>query len=187
MNMDNFAPDKLDWLPALEHPELLAEPVAVGLTALAESAPDLASQALVAEIDPAYSDTEPLAELTGMPIAMSCNCVLVAGKRAGDERVAACLIRANTRADINHVVKKRLGVRKASFWPMDEAVAQSGMEYGGITPIGIPAGWHLYVDPRATEGDALIGSGVRRSKLAVPGALLAALPGVEIIEGLGIE
>jgi prolyl-tRNA editing enzyme YbaK/EbsC (Cys-tRNA(Pro) deacylase) len=94
-------------------------------------------------------------------------------------------VRADTRADVNGLVKRTLDVRKASFLSMDRAVEESGMEYGGITPLGLPAGWRLLVDPRVLEIDvAVIGSGVRRSKLLLPGALAAELPGAEVVEGL---
>ncbi len=113
------------------------------------------------------------------------NCVLVAGRREGEERVAACLVRADTRADVNHTVKRRLDVRKPSFLPLERAVAESAMEYGGITPVGLPAGWRLLVDARVVDIEvAVIGSGLRRSKLLVPGRLLALLPGAEVVEGL---
>ena len=65
---------------------------------------------------------------------------MVAGRRDGEERVAACVVRADTRADVNNLVKRTLDVRKASFLPMDRAVEESGMEYGGITPVGLPGG-----------------------------------------------
>jgi prolyl-tRNA editing enzyme YbaK/EbsC (Cys-tRNA(Pro) deacylase) len=59
------------------------------------------------------------------------------------------------------------------------------MEYGGITPIGLPSIWPVLVDRRVVETDVvLIGSGVRRSKILLPGALLARLPGVRVIDGL---
>ncbi len=68
---------------------------------------------------------------------------------------------------------------------MDRAVEESAMEYGGITPIGLPQGWRLLVDSRVLGIDvAVIGSGVRRSKLLLPGALAAELPGAEVVEGL---
>jgi prolyl-tRNA editing enzyme YbaK/EbsC (Cys-tRNA(Pro) deacylase) len=83
-------------------------------------------------------------------------------------------------------VKRFLDVRKASFLPMERAVELTGMEYGGITPIGLPAGWPVLVDPQVIDtGVVLIGSGVRRSKILLPGRLLARLPDVEVIEGLG--
>ena len=79
-----------------------------------------------------------------------------------------------------------LDVRKASFAPVDVAVAETGMEYGGITPVGLPADWPVYVDAAVAAADrVVIGSGVRRSKLTVPGALLTRLPGAAVIEGLG--
>jgi prolyl-tRNA editing enzyme YbaK/EbsC (Cys-tRNA(Pro) deacylase) len=113
------------------------------------------------------------------------NCVVVAGKRAGEERVAACVVRADTRADVNNLVKRTLDVRKASFLSMERAVEESGMEYGGITPLGLPPQWRVLVDARVPYMDvAIIGSGVRRSKLLVSGRLLAELPGGEVVENL---
>jgi prolyl-tRNA editing enzyme YbaK/EbsC (Cys-tRNA(Pro) deacylase) len=60
------------------------------------------------------------------------------------------------------------------------------MEYGGITPIGLPGQWRLLVDARVVERVAIIGSGVRHSKVVLPGALLARLPGAEVVDGLGL-
>ena len=68
---------------------------------------------------------------------------------------------------------------------MDDAVAQTSMEYGGITPVGLPAGWPVLVDALAADTPTVvIGSGVRRSKLVLPGKLAASLPGARVIEGL---
>ena len=76
-------------------------------------------------------------------------------------------------------------MRKASFAPRDVAVAETGMEYGGITPIGLPAGWPVLVDAAvAATSQVVIGSGVRRSKLVLPGALLGQLPGARRHRGL---
>ncbi len=139
----------------------------------------------VVEIDPDLADTAALTEAYGLPLDASANCVVVSGKRAGEERVAACVVRADTRADVNNVVKRMLDVRKASFHPMDRAVEETGMEYGGITPVGLPAGWRLLVDAAVVDIDvAIIGSGVRRSKLLLPGSALAELPGAEVVDGL---
>ena len=177
----------LAWAPALEHPELLAEPVLAALTAWADVDPRVAGQVAVTEIDPEHAETATLNELHGLPPEASANCVLVAGKRGEDERVAACVVPASTFADVNKRVRKLLDVRKASFLPMDRAVADSGMEYGGITPVGLPGAYRVLVDSRFTEDGtmALMGSGVRRSKLLMPGPLLCAMPGVEVIEDLG--
>ena len=118
------------------------------------------------EIDPELADTAAMSEAYDLPLTTGANCVVVAGRRDGEERVAACLVRADTRADVNNLVKRTLDVRKASFLAMDRAVEESAMEYGGITPVGLPAEWRLLVDRRVLEIDvAVIGSGVRRSKL----------------------
>lgn len=179
----------LVWAAALKHPELLAEPVLAALTAWADADPRVASLVAVTEIDPEHAETATLNELHDLPPEASANCVLVAGKRGEDERVAACVVPASTFADVNKRVRKLLDVRKASFLTTDRAVADSGMEYGGITPVGLPASYRVLVDSRfAEEGTmALMGSGVRRSKLLMPGPLLCAMPGVEVIEDLGIE
>ena len=63
----------------------------------------------------------------------------------------------------------------------------SGMEYGGITPVGVPDRWRLLIDSRVAQGFCVIGSGLRSSKLAVPGELLVALPTAEVVEGLATE
>lgn len=170
----------LTSLPALDRPELVAPPVAAALATW----PAAAGVAVV-EIDPDLADTAAMSAAYDLPMEIGVNCVLVAGKREGEERVAACLVRADTRADVNHTVKRLIDVRKPSFLPMERAVTESAMEYGGITPLGLPASWRLLVDPRVLDIEvAVIGSGVRRSKLLLPGALLGELPGAEVVEGL---
>jgi prolyl-tRNA editing enzyme YbaK/EbsC (Cys-tRNA(Pro) deacylase) len=171
----------LESLPPLSHPELLAPPV---LRAL-ETWPGT-SEIAVVEIDPAYADTAAMSEKYDVPMADGANCVVVMGKREGEERLAACVVRADTRADVNNLVKRTLDVRKASFLSMDRAVEESGMEYGGITPVGLPEAWRVLVDEACLDiPAAIIGSGVRRSKLLVPGRLLGELPRAEVLAGLG--
>jgi prolyl-tRNA editing enzyme YbaK/EbsC (Cys-tRNA(Pro) deacylase) len=127
-----------------------------------------------------------MSERYHVPMATGANCVVVMGRREGEERVAACLVRADTRADVNNLVKRTLDVRKASFLPMERAVEESGMEYGGITPVGLPPAWRVLVDDACLAIDAaVVGSGVRRSKLLVPGRLLGELPRAEVLAGLG--
>ena len=181
---------EIGWQPALERTDLLAAPVAAALRALETSSDGahLVRQAQVVPIDPQYSDTDALNAHYALDPEATGNCVLVAGKRTGEERIAACVVRAPDFADVNHVVKKRMDVRKASFLPVERAVEMSGMEYGGITPVGLPEDWSLFIDGAvADRATVLIGSGVRHSKLLVPGALLVALPGAERVEDLGVR
>src|SRR4051795_8533301 len=169
----------LSWLPAREHLDLLGEPVAAALAGLA-------GPAWVAEIDDEAADTAAFTDVYGVPAAASANCVVVAARRAGQTTLAACLVLATARADVNGLVRRHLGARKASFAPQDVAVAETGMAYGGITPVGLPSAWPVLVDAAGAAADfVVIGSGIRGSKLAVPGPVLASLPSAEVLDGLG--
>ena len=180
--MGSFTLGRLSSLPASGHPELLGPTTAQALAAAA-----LLNEVGVVEIDPAVSDTAATQEAFGLAPETLANCVVVAGKREGSERLAACVVLSTTRADVNGLVRRLLDVRKASFLPTDRAVELTAMEYGGITPIGLPPGWPVLVDRLVTETDVvIIGSGVRRSKLLVPGALLGRLPGARVVDGLGL-
>ena len=169
----------LTWLPAADRPDLLGAPVAAAL-------PALTGPVWVAAIDEDLADTAAFTDAYGVPPEASANCVVVAGRRAGETALAACLVLATTRADVNGLVRRSLGARKASFAPQDVAVTATGMEYGGITPVGLPATWPLLIDAAVAAAEfVVIGSGIRGSKLAVPGSVLAALPGAVVLEELG--
>ena len=171
----------LDAHPALSRPDLLAAPVVARLEDMAADAANV----LVAEIDPELADTAAFCDRYDVSLDVSANCVVIAARRGDTTRYAACVVLATTRADVNGVVRRHLDARKASFAPMDDAVARTGMEYGGITPVGLPADWPILIDRRVVDaGVVVVGSGVRRSKLALPGAALAKLPGAEVIDGL---
>ncbi|GAA2109238.1 YbaK/EbsC family protein [Actinomadura alba] len=164
----------LDWVSAMGRQDLLADPVA---RAVRED-----TQAQVAEIDPELADTAAFCERYAVPLGISANCVIITAKRGGEVAHAACMVLATQRADVNGIVRRHLGARKASFAPMDQATALSGMEYGGITPIGLPEDWPVLVDTAvADEAYVVIGSGLRRSKLLLPGKALADLPQAEVI------
>jgi len=171
----------LQLVPVADRPDLVAEPVAQALATWPR-----AGEVSVAEIDPGLADTAALVAAHDVPLDMSANCVVVAGRRAGDERIAACVVLATTRADVNGLVRRLLDVRKASFLATDLAVEWTGMEYGGITPVGLPEPWSVFVDAAvAATPYVVIGSGLRRSKLALPGRALADLPAAQVIDGLG--
>ena len=168
--------------PALSRPGLLAPPVAAALRALPG-----ADRVRVAAIDPELADTAQFCATYGVPLEASANCVIIAAKRGGDVTYAACLVAATTRANVNGLVRQHLGARKASFGPVDVVTGLTGMEYGGITPVGLPESWPVLVDDLVAKApDVVIGSGIRGSKLWLPGALLAELPGAEVLAGLGI-
>ncbi|MFD0788617.1 YbaK/EbsC family protein, partial [Micromonospora azadirachtae] len=165
--------------------DLLAPPVAAALAEWPVDAPVDVDEVLVAPIDAELADTAAFCAAYDVGLDVSANCVVVAGKREGVVRYAACIILATTRADVNGVARRALDVRKASFAPMADAVELTGMEYGGITPIGLPAAWPILVDSRViATPHVIIGSGVRHSKIALPGPALGALPNARVVEDL---
>jgi len=165
---------KVEWQPTADVPGLLAAPVRAGLGEI---------PAYAAAIDPGLADTAAFCAEYDVPMAASANCVIVLGKRAGEATYAAVLVLATDRADVNGVIRKHLGVRKISFAAQDDAVASTGMEYGGITPIGLPADWPVLVDEAVAQaGPVVIGSGIRGSKLLLDGAELAKLPTATVLD-----
>lgn len=180
--MAKFTLGALSGVPAQCAPELLAAPTWAELRRTG-----MADEVGVVEIDPALSDTASTRAHYGLEPDRLANCVVVGGKREGVERLAACVVLATTRADVNNVVRRLLDVRKASFLPMERAVELTGMEYGGITPVGLPADWPVFVDSAVVlQSLVVIGSGVRRSKILLPGAVLGRLPAAQVIDGLGV-
>jgi prolyl-tRNA editing enzyme YbaK/EbsC (Cys-tRNA(Pro) deacylase) len=169
-------PGTLDW--TAEVANLVAHPVADALAAWG-------AEVLAAPIDPDVADTAAFCETYAVALEDSANCVVIAGRRGGETRYAACVVLATARADVNGVVRRRIDARKASFAQMEDAVTLTGMEYGGITPIGLPAPWPILVDAAVLRRDVVVvGSGLRRSKVALHSAALATLPNAEVIDGL---
>ncbi|HTU74749.1 MAG TPA: YbaK/EbsC family protein [Trebonia sp.] len=173
---------ELTFHPALSRPELLAQATQDALREL-----PWADEVRVAEIDPTLADTAQFCQAYGVTLEESANCVVIAGKRGGEVSYAACLVAATTRADVNGLVRRQLDVRKASFGPVDVVTSLTGMEYGGITPIGLPRQWPVLVDDLVAKSpQVVVGSGIRGSKLWLPGHLLAQLPSAQVLAGLGI-
>jgi prolyl-tRNA editing enzyme YbaK/EbsC (Cys-tRNA(Pro) deacylase) len=164
----------LPWRPALEQLDLLAAPTAA---ALREAGAAWAADVYAAPIDADLADTAAFCEAYEVPLEASANCVVVSGRRGEATTLAACLVLATDRADVNKAVRHQLGVRKISFAPMDEATERSQMAYGGITPVGLPREWPVLVDEAVLDQPwVVVGSGTRGSKLLLPGARLADLP-----------
>ncbi|MEU3600451.1 YbaK/EbsC family protein [Streptomyces sp. NPDC006798] len=173
-------------LPAPDALGVLVAPVADAVRNWTGDIP--ADQLIHVDTDPAIADTAAFVAHYGEELLrQSANCVVVAAKRGGETSLAAAVVLSQTRVDVNGVVRRRLGARKVSFAPQETATGQTGMEYGGITPIGLPGDWPVLVDAAVADTPwVLLGSGLRRGKLIVPGKALAALPNAVVLEGLGV-
>ena len=134
--------------------------------------------------DPDLADTAAFCAAYGYGLDQSANAILVVGK--SEPRVyAVCLVLATTRLDVNGLVRRRFGVKKASFASADETIEITGMQIGGVTPYGLPAGLPIWIDSRIMDIDqVIVGGGSRDRKLLVPPASLAALPGAEVVQDL---
>lgn len=171
----------LQIMQASERPDLLAGSVADALSFLPEN-----KKIGVTEIDSTLSDTAAFCEHYHVGMDQAANCVVLEAKRADKTWFAACVILGSTRADVNGLARRTLDARKVSFAPMEQAVAQTGMEYGAITPVGLPPEWVVLIDKAVADSDyVIIGSGIRKSKLVVTGKFLASLPNAQILENLG--
>ncbi|MEV5987633.1 YbaK/EbsC family protein [Streptomyces sp. NPDC052051] len=172
--------------PAPDCLDELSRPVADAVRRWSGSVP--AEQIVYVDTNPEWADTSVFLEHYGEDLLdRSANCVVVAGKRGSETMLAACVVLSGTRVDVNGAVRRQLGARKASFAPMERATGETGMEYGGITPLGLPATWPVLVDPSVIDlSYVVVGSGRRRGKLLVPGKAFAELANAVVLEGLGI-
>lgn len=158
---------------------LLASPTQTALN----SSNALTDATLVALIDATLSDTAAFCDAYQIKMNQAANCVILEAKRGDTTWYAACLILATDRADINGVIRKTLGARKISFAPMDTAINLTGMEFGGITPVGLPADWPILIDKNILDVEhVIIGSGVRGSKILIKTTALASLPNTTILD-----
>jgi len=136
------------------------------------------------DCDPDLADTAAFCEAYGFAPEDSANAIVVVGK--SDPPVfAMCLVLADSRLDVNKVVRKKLETRKCSFASAEQTIELTGMQIGGVTPFGTTSPLRLWIDARVMEREQLIvGGGSRDRKLLVPPATLAGHPGAEVVEGL---
>ena len=141
----------------------------------------------IMDCDPELADTAVFCEKYGHALEDSANAILVRSK-TGEEKFAACVLLANTRLDVNKVIRKKLGARKVSFADPEETRRITGMELGGVTPPGLPADLPLWVDARVMERPfVILGAGTRSAKIKVTPDYFLTLPQAEVVEGLAKE
>ena len=141
----------------------------------------------IVDCDPDLADTAQFCDRYGYRLDESANAILVVGK--ADPRVyATCVVLANTQIDVNKVVRKKFGVKKASFASPEETTKITGMVLGGVTPFGLPATLPVWIDSRVMNCErVIVGGGSRARKIYVDPSGLKALPSSEVIEHLAKE
>lgn len=137
--------------------------------------------------DPALADTAAFCAAYGFDPEDSANTIVVIGK-SDPPRFAACVVLAPHRLDVNRIVRDRLGTRKASFAPAEETARLTGMQMGGVTVFGLPDDLPIWVDSRVMSRERIVlGGGSRSWKVIAEPAILRALPGVEVVNGLATD
>jgi prolyl-tRNA editing enzyme YbaK/EbsC (Cys-tRNA(Pro) deacylase) len=135
-------------------------------------------------IDAAFADTVSFCQRYGFPLANSVNTIIVGSKKA-PKQYCACLVLATRRLDVNHTVRKLMGVPRASFASADETVALTGMMIGGVTVFALPHELPVYVDEPIMALDyVILGGGSRSLKIEVSPEALRRLPATQVIQTL---
>ncbi len=136
------------------------------------------------DCDPEFADTAAFCERYGFSMDASANAICVVGK-SKQRPMVCCLVLASTRLDVNGIVKRRLGTRKASFARADETMARTSMMIGGVTPFGLPDDIPIWIDRRVTECDkVIVGGGSRDCKILCTPESLLAIAGAEVVDDL---
>ena len=134
--------------------------------------------------DPDFADTAAFVEKYGYTAEQSVNTIVVVGK-SDPRRYVACAVTSVTRLDVNGCVRRRLGVKKASFASADETRDLTGMMIGGVTALALPDGLPLWVDSTVMDqAEIILGGGSRSMKVLVAPVALTKLSNVEVVEGL---
>ena len=111
----------------------------------------------------------PSAPSTASPWRQSANTIIVGSKKE-PKRYCACVVRATRRLDVNHTVRKLLGVSRLSFADPEETRALTGMMLGGVTVFALPPDLPIYVDEglMALAWIILGGQPLPRAKITPP-------------------
>lgn len=173
----------LEFCPALDNSHLIPSTVYNAINDLAWSCDK--NDFMVAEIDPQYAAGNDLCKKYQIDISKGANCLIVNGIRGKNRTYAACLVPVGYRYDMSGVVRKTMNVRQVSVAPLDFVLSQTKMEYGSITPIGIPRDWLLFIDPAVLRHNYIIvGGGFVKSKLLIPSSSLLDIPNATVLTGL---
>ena len=151
-----------------------------------ESLKDVGATYEVIDCDPSFADTAEFCNHYGYSPDESANAILLEGK-AKSPIYALCVVLATTRINVNKVARKRLGTRKASFASAEVTKSLTGMEIGGVTPVGLPDDLPIWIDNLVMEAPkVIIGAGSRDAKIYLAPENLLRFPNTHVVEGLSM-
>ena len=135
-------------------------------------------------IDPDFADTGPFCERYGIPLAHSGNTIIVGSKKE-PKQYSACVVPATRRLDVNHAVRRLMGVSRLSFAGADETRELTGMLIGGVTIFALPPALPIYVDETLMALPwVILGSGSRSSKIRTSPEIFRRVPNASIVADL---
>jgi prolyl-tRNA editing enzyme YbaK/EbsC (Cys-tRNA(Pro) deacylase) len=134
------------------------------------------------ECAPELADTAEFCAHYGIAPEEACNAILIVVKTT-PRRYLACLVRADTKLDVNRKVATIAGTKKLSFASSEETAELTGMMIGGVTIPGLPEEIPIYLDERVMERDRIIiGGGNRSSKARLAPSELLKLPNASVAD-----
>tara|TARA_B100001778_G_scaffold210498_1_gene174229 strand:- start:324 stop:812 length:489 start_codon:yes stop_codon:yes gene_type:complete len=155
-------------------------------TKVLSSLKDVGATFEVIDCDPSFADTASFCNRYGYALEESANAILLEGKAESPVH-ALCVVLATTRINVNKVARKRLGTRKASFASAEVTKELTGMEIGGVTPVGLPDDLPIWIDNLVMEAPkVIIGAGSRNAKIYLAPDNLLRFPNTHVVEGLSM-
>lgn len=139
----------------------------------------------VMECDPQFADTAAFCEHYKLPPEQTCNAIIGAAK-SQPVKYACCVILSTCKLDVNKKLCQLIEAKRSSFASAELTLELTGMEIGGVTPVGLPE-MPIFVDASVMQNERIVlGGGNRSSKLLLNPSELMKIPQVTVVEGLGI-
>ena len=138
-------------------------------------------------IDPDFADTARFCERYGIPLDKSANTIIVASKKE-PKQYCACVVKATTKLDVNHAVRKLMNASRLSFATAEETQVLTGMMIGGVTIFALPSNLAVYADERLMALDwVILGGGSRSTKIKTSPEVFRRLPNTTIVSDLATD
>lgn len=174
---------KLDFQPIINHPDLVHDSMYKFM-----EKHHLIDQFKVARIDPKYANDPRLDDVYEVDPYLRLKCIVFMGVRRKVDKYAAVVVQNPYKVDSGSLLHHAMDVSKVSFGNLDDVIKQTDMEFGSITPVGVPEFYQILIDSRVKKiPDVILGSGQVNSKLMTTLQALESLPNARYVDGLAKE